>query len=69
MFEGLPSKVAAGRASSIGDSYTGCIVEDLCPCNEFQRLEDATRVSLSDHRRSLPLSIVLDRRGSARAVS
>lgn len=67
-FEGLSAKVEVGRASPVGDSYRVCIVEDLL-AYKFQRLDDGTRVSSSDHRCSLPLPVVLERWDNAGIVS
>ena len=53
MFERFLSKGCADCAASIGDSIGVRIVEDLLACNEFPRRDEPTRVSASDHGRSL----------------
>ena len=62
LFGVLPSNLGFARASSICDSYSVSILEDLLVyCKEFPRLDYGTRIASSDHCQSFALPVVLER--------
>ena len=61
IFEALLSRGCAECAASIGDSIRLRMVEDLLGWNEFPRRDEPTRVSASDHGRSLSVPGALAR--------